>query len=145
MEKFRRTIKTRMALLAVMILFSVALCIYDVFFAGEVLKESFVWGYQSGLATGMGLVAVFAFIRLRLILRSETKLHLQYNRENDERLKAIRAKSGMPMLLITSVAMLIAGIVAGYFNETVYFTLLIAALLQVLLGITVKAVNMKRM
>ena len=145
MEKYRKTIKIRMALLAVIILFAMALGVYDVFFASEAAKESFIVGFQIGGVTGMGLVAIFAFIRLGLILADDTKLKRRYNVENDERLKAIRAKSGMPMLLVTSGAMLIAGIIAGYFNQTVFFTLIAAAVCQMLVGAVVKGVNLKRM
>ena len=84
-------------------------------------------------------------MRLSLILKDETKLRQQFNLENDERLKAIRAKSGMPMLIFTSLAMVIAGMIAGFFNETVCLTLIIAAACQLLAGVAVKAVHMKIM
>ena len=145
MEKFRKKLKIRVALLTALILFAVAIGIFDVFFAPEALKDSFMWGFQSGFVTSLGLVAVFALIRMSIIIKDETKIQLQYNKENDERLKAIRAKSGMPMLLITSIAMLIAGVMLRYINEVAFLTLAAAAVCQLLIGIIVKAVNMKRM
>ena len=48
------------------------------------------------------------------------ELKIQYNKENDERMKAIKAKAGMPMLLITSIVMIIVGVIAGYFNFTIF-------------------------
>lgn len=56
----------------------------------------------------------------------------EYNQDQDERLKAIRAKAGLPFTIFTSVTMLIAGSVIGYFNMTVFYALTGAALLQIL-------------
>ena len=149
MEKFKKKLQIRRVLLVAVILFAVALGIFDVFFSiktvGESYNEGFLVGFQTGGAIGLGLVAIIAFIRLSIVIKDDTKLKQQYNMENDERLKAIRARSGMPMLIFTSAAMLIAGIVAGYFNPTVFVTLVSAAACQLLVGVVVKAVNMKRM
>jgi len=145
MEKFKKKINRRILLLAALLLIGVAMSIYDVFFASEELKNSYYWGLQAGSLTGLQLVAVFAIIRLSIIRRDETKLREQYNKENDERLKAIRAKAGMPILMITSLGMFVTAIVAGYFNDTVFFTLIIAAAAQLLIGAVIKVVNLKRM
>jgi hypothetical protein len=80
-----------------------------------------------------------------MAIKDERKLKMAYNRENDERMKAIRAKAGMPMLLITSVMMVIAAIIAGYFNIVVFYTLTAAAMMQLLLGVSVKLYHMKTM
>ena len=57
----------------------------------------------------------------------------------------IRAKAGMPMLLVTSCVMVIAGIIAGYFNVTVFMTLTAAAMCQLLVGSLIKMYYMKTM
>ena len=149
MEKFKKKLKFRRTMLMVMILFVVAVSVFNVFFAkepvGDSFYEGFVQGFTNGGAIGTGLVAIFFFVRLSLVLKDETKLRQQFNMENDERLKAIRAKSGMPMLIFTSLAMVIAGMIAGVFNETVCLTLIIAAACQLLAGVAVKAVHMKIM
>jgi len=149
MEKFRRKLQIRRLLLILLALFVVAVCVFDVFFKREPVDgsfyEGFVQGFTIGGSVGTGLIAVFSLVRLSLILKDETKLRQQFNLENDERLKAIRAKSGMPMLIFTSLAMVIAGMIAGFFNETVCLTLIIAAACQLLAGVAVKAVHMKIM
>jgi len=51
----------------------------------------------------------------------------------------------MPMLMITSILMLIAAIIAGYFNIIVFYTLVLAATVQLSIGTIVKLVCMKLM
>ena len=145
METFRKALKTRIVLLMLLAAVTVALGIYDVFFAGADMRESIIFEFQCGVTTALGLMSVCLIVRFRSILGNDTKLQQQFNRENDERLKAIRAKAGMPMLLITSAGMLLAAIIAGYYDITVFITLVAAALLQVLAGAIVKLVYLKRM
>lgn len=145
MDKFKLILKRRIALLIIAVLIAAATGIYDVFFAGETARESIFAGFQAGLITGLGLLSAALIIRFRSTLKDEAKLKLQYNKENDERYKAIRAKAGMPMLLITSIMMIIAGVIAGYFSETAFITLICAALAQMSVGVVVKLVYMKIM
>lgn len=145
MDKYKLVLKRRVALLTVPVLLAAALSVYDVFFAGEAVKESFIFGFQSGLTTALGLMSAALIIRFSSILKSEAKLKLQYNKENDERYKVIRSKAGMPLLLITSVIMIIAGIIAGYFNEAAFITLMCASLTQMLIGAAVKMIYMRKM
>ena len=145
MEKFRKTYIIRMVLLIILALFAIGINVYDVYFSGENIYESSIWAFQSGGAIGLGLVAMITVVKMRLTLPDGEKMEQLYNKENDERLKAIRAKSGMPMLYITSIAMIVAGIIAGYSNHTVFYTLVAAGAAQLLVGVVVKAINMKRM
>lgn len=78
-------------------------------------------------------------------LRSEAALRLAYNRENDERMKAIRARAGMPMLLISSAIILLAAMVAGCFSAAVFYTLVAVAAGQLTLGAAVKFFYMKKL
>jgi len=145
MENFKRTLKRRITLLTLPLFASVALSIYNVFFASATMKESHIYAFQCGFSVSLCLFSVFFIFRFRAILRDETQIKLQYNKENDERLKAIRAKAGIPMLLITSVGLLIAAIIAGYFNPTVFFALATAAISQMILSVIAKAVYMCKM
>ena len=127
MEKYRQALNKRISLLTILLLFTVGLSVYDVFFASEATRKSSIFAFQCGGANALGLMAAIMIIRLRKTLRDDVKLKVQYNRENDERLKTIRAKAGMPILLFTSVGMIIAGIIAGYFNLIIFITLVTAA------------------
>jgi hypothetical protein len=145
MDNFKKVIKTRMLLLDIPVAFAVALGIYDVFLASPKVKDSFIFGFQCGAATACGLIAVILIFRYRLILKDEKKLKLEFNKENDERLKAIRAKAGLPMILATSVLMIIAGVIAAYFNATIFIALTAAAFCQMMISGIVKLIYMRKM
>lgn len=74
-------------------------------------------------------------IRAAKALRDEKRLRLLFNKEHDERRILIRQKAGMPMLAVTSVLILIAGNLAGYYFSIYAFEALTAAgLAQFLIG-----------
>lgn len=145
MEKYSKKVRIKMVLLSLLALTAVALGIYNVFFEGDTEASGFSAGMLSGFRTGMAIgIGFFALIRLFFLgkaIRDEKTLKELYNKEHDERLSEIRAKAGMPLLLITSVLMLIA----GPLNVTVFYTLLIAASVQLLTGLGVKMYYLKKM
>lgn len=102
MEKYKKTITVRMILLGILALIGVGAGLIDVFWAKKYL-DTFLCCFQCGFSEGMGLVAAIWLVRYRIILRDESKLQLQYNKENDERMKAIKSKAGLPMVLILSI------------------------------------------
>lgn len=109
------------------------------------MKANVIFSFQSGLTAAGGILAFLWIIQYSKVLHDETLLKLQYNQENDERMKTIRAKAGMPMLLISSAIIIIVAIIAGYFNTIVFYTLIIVAVSQMVLGCAVKFVYMKKM
>lgn len=147
MDNYRNKVKKRVAWLSIFIVFVFFICIYDVFFLSrsEVLKTpgNMMQRFQIALIIGLGGVAGFHRSRFARALKDEHELKLLCNRENDERMKAIRAKAGMPVLMICSVAILIAAIAAGYFNITIFYTLLITSAAQLMLGLILKIYYMK--
>ncbi len=145
MDKYRKVLKRRMYLLTIPILVAVGLSIYNVFFASERIKESFIFEFQFGAAISLGIISIAFLILYRRVLTDDKKLKLQYNKENDERLKAIRAKAGVPMLLITSIVMIIVGIIAGYFNLTIFITLVVAAVSQMLIAAVTKQIYLRKL
>ena len=84
-------------------------------------------------------------IKYRAALKDEAKLRLLYNQENDERMQAIRAKAGIPMVLILSLALVLGGMVIGYWNETVFVVLIGVALFQLLVSLCVKVYYRNKM
>ena len=149
MENYKRTIRYRIGLHIALILLTAALGVYSFFEMGTPENAGISGGalsrFQLGLIVGLGIRALTELVKLSMVVKDERKLKMAYNRENDERMKAIRAKAGMPMLLITSVMMVIAAIIAGYFNIVVFYTLTAAAMMQLLLGVSVKLYHMKTM
>jgi len=145
MEKYKKTLRNRIALLTMPALIAVALSIFDVFFASEKVKSSFIFGFQVGATTALGLLSMLLIIRYSAIIRDSSKLQLQFNKEYDERYKAIRAKAGMPVLLITSLGMVVAGIIAGYYSITIFATLIAAAVCQMLVAAIIKQIYLRKM
>lgn len=149
MEEFKMKIKRREILFTVMTLVAVAFGIYNVFIMSNStdasMADGIITGFQFGIIFGMGILASIQLIKLNSVIKDETKLKMLYNQEHDERSKAIRSKAGMPMLMITSILMLIAAIIAGYFNIIVFYTLVIAATVQLSIGIIVKLYYMRTM
>ena len=145
MERYKKAIVVRICLLSLLALAAAGLGVFDVFCAEAEIKASEVFGFQCGIGMGMGVLALIGILRYSRILRDEKALRMQYNRENDERMRAIRARAGMPMLLITSVIMLLAGMVAGYVNITAFYALVLAAAGQLIAACAVKLICMKTM
>ena len=138
MELFQKKLKFRMLLFGILILF----CLVIIFInqLGTVLTytECLAYSFQRGFSAAGILVLVIWMIKYRAALKDEAKLRLLYNQENDERMQAIRAKAGIPMVLILSLALVLAGMIIGYFNETVFIVLIGAALFQLLVSLGVK-------
>ncbi|MBC3889042.1 hypothetical protein GH810_12025 [Acetobacterium paludosum] len=150
MEEFRTKVKRRIILASGLTLVAVALGIYAVFSLQNVpddatMSAGFISGFQFGLIMSIGILSMVTVVKLRRALNDEIKLKVLYNKEHDERLKTIRSKAGQPLLSITSVLMIIAAIIAGYFNIVVFYTLVAAVLAQLAISAGVKLVCMTKM
>lgn len=143
MERYKKVIIARIFLLSMLALLAVGLGIFDVFWASAGVKANGIFEFQCGVTTALGILALFKMIQYSKGLRSEKGLQIQYNKENDERMKVIRAKAGMPMVLITSIAMFVAGIIIGYLNVTVFYTLIAAAVVQLVIASIIKLIYLK--
>ena len=151
MEKFRATVKRRIVISSGMALVTMVLGAYSIYsiiisdISTATHSDGFVAGFQFGLIVSIFGFSVFDIIKLSLAINDETKLKVLYNKEHDERLKAIRNKAGAPMIVVTSVLMVLAAIVAGYFNIVVFYTLVIAVAAQLSVSAMVKLYCMKTM
>ena len=138
MELFKKKIKARIILLCTVLLLFVAILLYNQFGASDTLKDSLAFSFQCGFSVAGSIVLVFWLMKYRGALKDEAKLRLLYNEEKDERMSAIRAKAGIPMVLILSMALVLGGMIIGYFNETVFVVLIGVALFQLLVSLGVK-------
>ena len=145
MELFKKTIKFRILLLQIFLLLAIAFMLYDQFFMDQSNKEYMVSCLQIGLIFGFSTLAIIKLIQYNRVIRSEKLLKLEYNKEHDERKKIIRSKCGMPMLMITSSVMIVAGIIAGYYNEIILVTLIGAAMFQMTIGAVAKVYYLRKM
>lgn len=145
MEKYKKALALRIYALSFVTLLAVGMGIFDVFGATEQMRENYIFEFQCGFIAALGVMSVLLTMRYRKAMKNEEKLQLLFNKENDERLKAIKAKAGIPMLLITSLAMILSGVIAGYFNLTVAYTLIAASVCQLLVACIAKIIYMKKM
>ena len=143
MDKYKKKLKVRMLLMAIAIIFAVVLLIFNslrMVEAGDdgTFSKGFIDGFQNGLlAAIVGIFCVFT-IKYLSIFNNERKLKLWYNEENDERKNQIRLKSGGNVVLVDSVIIIFAGIIAGYFNEIIFFSLIACALFQLIVSAVIK-------
>ena len=148
MEKFRKKIQRRRIVCLGALLVAALFACYNQFvirpitvgFSGEVMSC-----FQIGLITAIGFLAAIQFFRLSQALKDDKKMKQFFNQEHDERMKLIRSKAGMPMMLITSILMIVAAIIAGYFNIVVFYTLLSASMVQLIMGATVKIYCLRKL
>ena len=117
MEKYKKTLRIRIALFGSVILLNAVLSICQRIMddRGKIPADvSSIIDFQSGFLMGLAILSLFMLIKYRKLLRDERSLRESYNRETDERMVLIRSKAGMPALLITSIVMIFAGIFGGY-------------------------------
>lgn len=135
MEKYKLVLKRRTIIFTVFIIFAVVLQLCNLFnvfgnavndgFVGDVLTE-----FQTGLLFGITIIFVYLIVRYNLIMKDNIKLKKFYNAENDERRKEIKQKSGGNVILFSSIIIIFMGIIAGYFNKIIFFSLIACALFQ---------------
>ena len=145
MEAYKKKLTLRVVILILVMLIFLAILLYNQFGASEELKESLGFSFQCGFSAAGLLVLIFWFVKYRSALKDETKLRVLFNQENDERMKAIRAKAGVPMVLILSILLVLAGMIIGFWNETVFVVLIGVALFQLFTSAAVKSYYMRRM
>lgn len=149
MEEFKMKVKRRILIASGLTLVAVVLGVYSILSLNvsddSTMSDGFVAGFQFGLILAIGVLSLVDVIKLSRIVKDEIKLKVLYNKEHDERLKAIRSMAGQPIMLVTAVLMIIAAIIAGYFNIVVFYTLVAAVLVQLTISATVKLICMKKM
>lgn len=112
----------------------IALQVYNMFrpFVGGENYADFLSGVQLGLLIGVDLVAVFFLAKYLGLLKDEKRMRESFVQENDERNAAIAAKVGVSSYGFTSVGLVVAAVVAGYFSIGAFVALLGAMVFEVL-------------
>ena len=138
-----------MIITGIIIVAAIGLCVFDLMVnLGVVTFQSVndkMLAFQSGLLLGIATVALMTSVKYIKALKDAKALQLLYNEEHDERQKEIRMKAGMPMIGYTSVLMIFTGIVAGYVNITIFYTLIAAAMAQLIVCLMVKLYHQRIM
>ncbi len=141
LEKYRNEVKKRIIACAVFAVLIVVAFVVKVF----VIKG--IADFKQGFLFGLIPVIVLSFICLMIMdirrLRDDEKLKAAFIAENDERSAAIRIKSGHPVVVYLSEALIVIGLAVS--NETVSKTLILAALAQLIICCVLKVIYSKIM
>lgn len=126
MEQFKKALKVRVGIMILACIIFLAFCIAAGFILNEPNRSHFSdfhLGFQTGLSGTGVILFIYLSIKYILVLRKADALKKLYYQENDERTRAISEKSGGTLMYVCTIIILMAGIVAGYFNAAVFFTL----------------------
>lgn len=148
MESYKKTIQMRMIVCVVLEVVVVGLIVCGergIFNKWAGIMNEHILDYQEGLLMGIGVLALVCFIRYARAIRNSKKLQILFNTEHDERKKLIKQKAGMPIIAVTSMLMILVGIVGGYFNTTIFYTLTVAGIAQMTIGAAVKMYYLRSM
>lgn len=127
MAEYKKTLKMRIVLLGIGIAAMIALLVLTqsgiISIASSAEFSDFLSGFQMGLLVAVIGIFIFVMVQYIRLLGNEEKRKAAYYSENDERKKLIMMKIGGTAMYVCAIAILIGGIVAGYFNEYVFFSL----------------------
>lgn len=148
MEIYKKTLKKRKMLYGAAILLNLCLSLF-IMYKSE-LKElpaniANIFEFLSGFMAGLSILLAIVLLRYNRAMSDSRRIKEAYIKENDERMILVRQKSGVPVLIITSVIMIFAGVLAGCFNPTVFCTLVAAAICQLLLCVILKFYYMHKL
>jgi len=149
MENYKRTLKNRillmsMAIIAAAILLTVSSVILTSDGQGESFSEGMMAGFRNGLLVAMILLFTVNIIKYRKIMNDDKQLRLAFNKENDERRQQIKLKAGGNLVIINSVILLFAGIIGGYFNIVIFYSVIGCAVFQLLVSAVIKLYLLKK-
>lgn len=134
MEEFKQAVQKRIYYLRGFIAIIALIGAYDYFMVRNTGQKSVpqkvAIGFQIVILVGIGILACIYMIKLSNTVKSEEKVRVLYARENEEHIKIFLKKSGMPMILITSMCMVLVGAAAAHFSIVMFYTLIAAAVMQ---------------
>ncbi len=144
MEKFKKTLRTRIAFSVLYCSFVLVLMGLGVFHTGGERVSDFISGFRLGVCLGVEFVAVLYIIKSGMALRDEEKLKRLYIKETDERIQMIRSKAGSSGMFVAMGGLMLGAIVAGYFNNVVSLTLIGASVFVSLVMVLLKVYYLKK-
>ena len=146
MEKYKEIIKKRIRRVIIVTLFVAALVLVMHFFVMKSVNGASgnLFSFLEGGVIGVDLAAMVYMLKSRKALEDDEKLKKMYNEEHDERTQFIKQKAGFPVFTAAGVMMIIAGLVAGYINSTVSYTMAACGIFIILYQIVLKFYFLKK-
>lgn len=106
--------------------------------------QDFIKGYVIGLSTVIEVFLVISIIQNIRAIKKEEILQKKCIEEHDERALLIYQKVGSLGSSISIILLMILTIIAGYFNEIVFFSFLAATMVTVFVKAAVKIYYYKK-
>lgn len=135
MQTFRNTIQRRKIVSAVGLVLAIVVLVFALVYQAPKLSDR-ITSFMIGFQTGIMCVVIFSLgatlVQSIRAQKDETRMREWYIEENDERNQMIDQKAGSVGMNIVSYSITLATALAGSFNETVFFSLLGATILVVL-------------
>ena len=125
MDKFKIKIRNRILLLIILLVGLIT--IYFILFMNQdkLPKSSKnIMSFHGGVLSSFSILLILNIFRNLIAIKNEKKLRKLYIKENDERSIMIMQKTGAVGINICIVGFAGASIIAGYFNNVIFFTLL---------------------
>ncbi|WP_105300362.1 hypothetical protein [Anaerococcus marasmi] len=95
-------------------------------------------GFINGLTLGIEIICVFWVFKIRKALKDDKILRKLYIDEHDERKNFIKLKSGSNLIGKIVLGIFVVSILASYFNMVVFYTLVIAGILLIIVSLSLK-------
>lgn len=129
MEEYKKLIKKKLTLMTAFTVFAATFIVLTEIFVNmsSTLSEDIsdmIPGFQLGAFIGFQLILLIYIAKYRKALKTEDELKKFYIKEHDERTKLIKDKISGLGFNFSLVIITFAAIIAGFFNEMIFFTLL---------------------
>lgn len=129
MEQYRKILNKKLTLMTIFTVFTATFIILTGAFFNMTANinediSDMIPGFQVGVFIGFQITMLIYIAKYRKALKTEDELNKMYIKEHDERTKHIKDKIGGVGLNFSLVAITIATIIAGFFNQIIFFTLL---------------------
>ncbi len=140
MDKYKEVVRKRIRGVIIVTIFIVALVVFMHFFVMKSVNgaSGYLFSFLEGGVIGLDLVALAFMLRYRKALDEDEKLKKLYNEEHDERMQFIRQKMGFPAFTAAGAALIVGGLVAGYINSTVSYTMGACGIFVILYQVVLK-------
>jgi hypothetical protein len=125
MEQFKKRLSGRiviMAIASIIIAGISALLFFDIL--GLPDAPGFIRWFSAGIFLVIEVFLLVYILRYKVSFNNEQLMKKIYIAENDERTRMILQRTGAAGMTICNIVLAFATIVAGFFNTTVFYTLL---------------------
>lgn len=129
MEEYKKILNKKLTLMQVLTGLSVSFIALAGAFANMAIGinediSDMIPGFQVGIFIGLQLIMVVYIAKYKKALKTEDELKKLYIKEHDERTKLIKDQIGGVGLDFSLVTITTATIIAGFFDQLIFFTLL---------------------